>query len=205
MDAAPTPNEKERRRWNDARWVAEWPKRERLTTAITPYLMNAVHLQPGERVLDVGCGAGGTSLASANAVGPDGSVVGVDISEDLLALARVRTGEQGVDSVSYVVADMQVDRLDGDFDVAISQFGVMFFDEPTTAFSNIRSHVHAGGRLVFACWQWIDRNPWHTGPAMRPFVPPVPVPALGKSPTGPFALGDPEETTDTLVRAGFTD
>jgi SAM-dependent methyltransferase len=167
--------------------------------------MEVAGLQAGERVLDIGCGAGGTTLASASAVGPGGAVTGVDLSEGLVALARTRTSEAKVDNVEFVVADMQTDRMAGQFDVALSQFGVMFFDEPSAAFANIRAHLHRSGRLVFACWQSVDRNPWHTGSALRPFVPAPKVPPVGKSPTGPFALGDPEETTDILHRAGFDD
>jgi SAM-dependent methyltransferase len=204
-DGVVVPNEAERRRWNDPRWVAEWPKRERLTTSVTPSLMGIAGLQVGDRVLDIGCGAGGTTLASAAAVGPDGSVTGVDISEGLLALARARTSEANVGTVEYVLADMQTDHVAGEYDVALSQFGVMFFDEPSAAFANIRGHVRPGGRLVFACWQSIDRNPWHTSSALRPFLPAPRVPGPGKSPPGPFALGDPEETTDILQRAGFGD
>jgi SAM-dependent methyltransferase len=207
MDRAlpPPPNEKERRRWNDPRWVARWPEREALTTSVTAYVMDEVALQPGESVLDIGCGGGGTSLIAGLQVQPKGSVTGVDISEDLLALARQRARDAGVGNVDYRLADMQLERLEVTFDVAISQFGVMFFDEPSAAFANIRSHLRPGGRLVFACWQTVDRNPWHTGRVLRPYVPAAPVPGPGKSPTSPFALGDPEETTDILDRAGFTE
>ncbi len=206
MDGASSlSNEKERRRWNDPRWVARWPEREALTTAVTGYLMDEAGLLVGDSVLDIGCGGGGTSLAAALRVRPNGSVIGVDISEDLLTLARQRALHAAVDTVTYRVADMQVEDLGETFDIAISQFGVMFFDEPSAAFANIRNHLRPDGHLVFACWQSVDRNPWHTSRVLRPFVPPVSVPGPGKSPTSPFALGDPEETTDILDRAGFTD
>jgi SAM-dependent methyltransferase len=204
-EKSPPPNEAERRRWNDARWVDQWPKRERLTTSVSPKLMEMAALQEGERVLDIGCGAGGTSMISAEAVGSSGSVVGADISDGLVELARTRTADAGIGNATYLVADMQTAELDAVFDIALSQFGVMFFDEPSAAFANIRRHVRPGGRLVFACWQNIDRNPWHTSPALRSFVPEPRVPAAGKSPTGPFVLADPEETTDILSRAGFED
>ena len=101
---------------------------------------------------------------------------------------------------------MQTDTVDGGpFDVAISQFGVMFFDEPVAAFANIRAHLRPGGRLAFACWQVAERNPWFFAPAIASFLSPPPAPAPGKSPTGPFALGDPEQTADTLRSAGFED
>jgi len=198
-------NEAERRRWNDPRWVAKWPNRERLTTSVTPKLMEIAQLQVSERVLDIGCGAGSSTLASAVAVGAGGAVTGADVSEGLLALALARTRDAQVQNVELVVADMQTDRVDGAYDVALSQFGVMFFDQPLAAFANIRSHLRPGGRLVFACWQNVDRNPWHTGSALRPFVSPPKVPEVGKSPTSPFALADPEETTDILTMAGFAD
>ena len=88
-------NEAERRRWNDARWTAVWPKRERLTDAVTAYVLDAAALQPGERVLDVGSGGGKTSIAAARAVGPTGAVVGADISTPLRALAERRAVESG--------------------------------------------------------------------------------------------------------------
>ena len=204
-DGEAVPNAAERRRWNDPRWIAQWPKRERLTTSVTPSLMESAALRAGDRVLDIGCGSGGTTLASGSAVGNDGAVTGVDISEGLVALAQARALDAKSGNIEYVVADMQTDRVAGEYDVALSQFGVMFFDEPSAAFANIRAHLRHGGRLLFACWQTIDRNPWHTSSVLRPFVPAPKVPPLGKSPTGPFVLGDPEETTDILERAGFED
>jgi SAM-dependent methyltransferase len=199
-------NEGERQRWNDEQWAALWPKRERLTDSITPFLLDAAALQPGEHVLDVGCGGGLTSLAAARAVGLEGAVVGADLSAPLSALATRRAGEAGAERVRFCVVDMQTDTVaGGPFDVALSQFGVMFFDEPVTAFGNIRAHLKPGGRIVFACWQTGDRNPWFFASAIAEHLPPPPTPAPGKSPTGPFTLGDPVQTASILRSAGFVD
>ena len=95
-------------------------------------------------------------------------------------------------------------RARAPFDAAVSQFGVMFFDEPVTAFANIRRHVAPSGRLAFACWQPVERNPWFIGPALAGLAPPPPPPAPGKSPTGPFSLSDPERVDEILSGAGWT-
>jgi SAM-dependent methyltransferase len=198
------PNESEHRRWNADHWSTAWPKRERLTDEVTGCLLDASSLRPGERVLDIGYGGGKTSLAAAEAVGLEGAVVGVDISEPLNRLASRRAAEGGVANVSFHVADMQTDRLEGGpFDAAISQFGVMFFDEPVTAFSNVRSHLRQAGRMAFACWQGLEQNPWFFAPAVAEFVPPPPDVAPGKSATGPFALADADHTRAVLKAAGF--
>ena len=199
-------NEVERRRWNDEQWAAAWPKRERMTDAVTGLVLDAAALRAGERVLDVGCGGGRTSIAVARLVGPEGAVVGADISTPITALAKRRAEEADVANVTFRVVDMQVEKVDGGpFDVALSQFGVMFFDEPAAAFANIRAHLRPGGRIAFGCWQSMERNPWFFGHAIANLLPPPPVPASGKSLTGPFSLADVEQTTGTLGAAGFTD
>lgn len=198
-------NRAERERWNDDQWTAAWPDREPLTDAATPALLQVADLQPGERVLDVGCGGGRSALEAARAVGETGSVVGADLSEALLELARARADAAGATHVTFALADAQTDRITGAlFDVVVSQFGVMFFDRPDRAFANIRSHLVPGGRLVFACWQGVESNPWHTGTVLRAFAPP-PRPAMGGdgSQPGPFSLGDPDRTMAMLERAGF--
>ena len=193
-------NEVERRRWNDEQWATVWPKRERLTDAVTAFVLDAAALRPGERVLDVGCGGGKTSLAAARLVGPGGAVVGADLSTPLTALAERRAADADAQNVSFRVVDMQVETLEGaPFDIALSQFGVMFFDEPAAAFANIRAHLRPGGRIVFACWQAIERNPWFFAPAIANLLPPPPEPLPGKSPTGPFSLADPGRTAETAV------
>lgn len=197
-------NEAERRRWNDAYWVSIWPKREAFTDAITPYLIDALELKPGERVLDIGSGGGRATIAAAQAVGATGRATGADISTALTALATQRARDAGADNVSFRVADVQQESVAGaPFDVAMSQFGVMFFDDPVIAFTNIRAQLAPSGRIAFACWQTMDRNPWFLGAALVGLVPPPPPPAPGKSPTGPFALGDPERTQGILESAGF--
>lgn len=196
-------NEAERRRWNDPYWASVWPHREQVTSSVTGYLLE--HLQPaeGERILDVGSGGGVATLAIGPRAG-SGAVVGADISAPLVDLARQRARERGLDNVSFVVADVQHDAVPGaPFDAVTSQFGVMFFDEPGRAFANLRAQTAPTGRIVFACWQELERNPWFAGPALAPFVPPPPPPAPGKSPTGPFSLGDARATTALLETSGW--
>ncbi len=196
-------NEAERRRWNDHAWAAAWPKRERLTTAVTDVLLDQLRLQPADAVLDVGTGGGVAALAAALIVG-DGTVVGADISGPLVELARERGEAQSATNVSFVVADVQNEPVPGGpFDAAISQFGVMFFDEPEAAFANIRGQLVSGGRLGFACWRALDLNPWFPGPALAGIAPPPPPPAPGKSPTHPFSLSDPQRTAGILEASGW--
>jgi ubiquinone/menaquinone biosynthesis C-methylase UbiE len=199
-------NEFERRRWNDEGWAALWPRRERLTDKVTEYLLAALALRAGERVLEVGSGGGKTALAAAEAVGGKGAVVGADLSAPLNRLAEQRVSEAGAGNVTCCLADVQTDTVEGGpCDAAMSQFGVMFFDEPVMAFRNIRAHLKPGGRIAFACWQAIEANPWFFASAVAEFAPPPPAPAPGKSPTGPFALADPDTATHILQSAGFAD
>ena len=194
----------ERRRWNDAYFASVWPKREVMTSAVTDILLGHLGLCDGERVLDIGSGGGSTTIAAGHRVEPGGSVVGADISVPLVDLARTRAAEQRATNVSFHVADVQRDTVPGaPFDAAVSQFGVMFFDEPATAFANIRRHLVPGGRLAFGCWQAMEKNPWFVGPAVAAYVPPPPPPAPGKSPTGPFSLSDPDRVREILAEAGW--
>jgi SAM-dependent methyltransferase len=199
-------NAAERRRWNDERWASVWPKRERMTDAISPFVLAAAALRPGERVLDIGCGGGRLSLAAARAVGAGGSVVGADLSAPLGALAEQRAREEGADNVEFRRLDMQTDRIPGDpFTVAISQFGVMFFDDPVAAFGNIRAQLAPQARIAFACWQRLEDNPWHFASAIAEFLPASPPAAAGTTLPGPFALADPTRTAQILTAAGFRD
>lgn len=200
----PEANEAQRRRWNDDEWVAVWPKREALTDAVTPYLLDALVLRPDERVLDVGCGGGKPTIAAARAVGPAGTAIGADISKPLTELAARRAAEAHVNNVMFRVADVQIEPIaEGPFDVVMSQFGVMFFDEARKAFANIHAHLAPAGRMVFACWQTFERSPWSVATVLGGIVPPPPEPAPGKNAVGPFTLGDPEHTRGILEAAGF--
>jgi SAM-dependent methyltransferase len=199
-------NEVESRRWNDPGWTTAWQYREKLTDAVSPYLLQAIDARPGQRVCDIGCGGGTLTLALAAAVAPEGEVVGCDISAPLVDVARGRAERSGQDNVRFVQMDVQTDSLvDEPFDQVVSQMGVMFFDEPAVAFAAIRGLLTQGGRLVFACWQGVEHNPWHVRTALRPLLPAPPTPPPGKSPVGPFVLGDDEYVRDLLDAAGFAD
>jgi SAM-dependent methyltransferase len=197
-------NEGESVRWNDEQWAAAWPQRERLTNEVSPFLLDAAGAGAGQRVCDIGCGGGMLTLALAQRVGLGGEAIGIDISAPLLELARSRASEAAVSNARFVQMDMQTGVLGGEpLDLAVSQFGVMFFDEPTVAFAAIRRHLIPGGRLVFACWQGVECNPWYGRGALRSLLAPPPTPPPGKSPIGPFVLGDDEYVRDVLTAAGF--
>jgi SAM-dependent methyltransferase len=201
---ATKPNAMERRRWNDAYWTATWPAREALTGSVTAGLLERLGLRDGERVLDVGSGAGTTTIAVARAVAPSGSVVGADLSAPLVDLATHAATRERVDNVRFVVVDVQTDPLPGGpFTVAMSQFGVMFFEEPVTALANVRAHVDGDGRLAFACWQPAAKNPWYLGHALAGLLPAPAPPAPCAHATGPFAFGDPTDVEGLLAAAGW--
>jgi SAM-dependent methyltransferase len=158
----------------------------------------------GERVVDVGCGCGATTLALAQAVGPTGSVLGVDVSAPMLARARQRARE--VAWITLVEADAATYAFEPRADLLFSRFGVMFFADPTAAFSNLRRALTPHGRLAFICWRALADNPWLALPlaAAKRVVslqgPPPPTDA-----PGPLSFADPQRVRTILGGAGFAE
>jgi ubiquinone/menaquinone biosynthesis C-methylase UbiE len=158
-------------------------------------LRAAAGIRTGERVLDVGCGAGQTTREAARAAAP-GAVLGVDLSAQALERARQRTAAEGLRNVTYEQADAQVHRFEPEgFDVAISRFGVMFFADPDAAFANIARALRPGGRLVALVWQPRGDNAWAVAIDA----------AFDEAPgdESAFSLGDRAVTEPILARAGF--
>jgi SAM-dependent methyltransferase len=170
------------------------------------WAMERLGLEVGQRVLDVGCGLGRTTRALAREVGPEGRVVGLDISEGMLQAARDHAAQAGVANVEFVLGDAQVHELAaGAFDAAYSRFGVMFFADPVAAFANIHRSLRPGGRISFVCWQSGLENEWALVPAAAAMAALGVAPRLpGPEEPGPFSLADPARVRSILEGAGFS-
>jgi SAM-dependent methyltransferase len=185
-------------------WVANHARLDAMLAVFGQAAIEAAAPAAGERVLDVGCGAGASSLALADRVGADGQVLGVDISEPLIGRARA-LAPPGT-PVLFRVADASSAELpDGAFDILFSRFGVMFFDDPTGAFTHMRRALRPGGRVAFVCWRGLAENDWVRLPmlAIKGIVPPTASP--DPEAPGPFSFGDQGRVARILTAAGFTD
>ncbi len=168
--------------------------------------MRALAPAPGERIIDVGCGCGQTTLELAARVTSSGAVTGADISQPMLEVARARVVPGGSATPEFRQVDAQTGDLgEGVFDAAFSRFGVMFFSDPVAAFTNLRKALKPDGRLAFVCWQPLQENLWMRAPmeAALPFLPPSP--PMDPTAPGPFAFADSDWVRTILTDAGFTD
>jgi SAM-dependent methyltransferase len=164
--------------------------------------LEGAQLRQGERVVDIGCGTGASSIALAERVGPSGLVLGVDVSAPMLARAAERLPPGA--PVKFVRADATTYQFEpAAFDLLFSRFGVMFFAEPARSFANLRTALKPTGRLAFACWRKFAENPWLRVPlrAALEHVPPLPRP--GPEHPGLFSFANEQRVHRILADAGF--
>lgn len=201
------PNTDQSEYWNTApgkQWIRFEDELDGIFTSVTHRLLEHARPSPGERVLDVGCGTGANSMAFARAVGPEGSVLGIDISQQLLGRAEQRWRDAGLNQASHLLADAQTHRFaPASFDLLASRFGVMFFDDPVGAFTNMVESLRHGGRLSFVAWAPIPQNPWFEVPrdaAVKQLGTPAPSPPNAP---GPLAFQDTDYVIQILREAGL--
>jgi SAM-dependent methyltransferase len=203
----PTDNSEQIAEWNGAlgqRWVAMQRDIDRIVVPFGNSALKAAAPQPGERVIDIGCGCGDTSIEIARLVGAAGSVLGVDVSQPMLEVARSRARLVNCAHLAFRDGDASEAELPANIDLLFSRFGVMFFSEPSPAFSHLRTSLRAGGRCVFVCWRTPRDNPWAMTPlsAARTAMGLTQPPADPHAP-GPFAFADEARLRGILSDAGF--
>lgn len=192
--------------WNGAEgdyWAAHAAGYEGVSAGLRPQLFAAAAIVDGEHVLDIGCGAGLTSRVAAAAT-PSGRVLGIDLSRAMLDRAAALARAEGLVNVRFAQGDAQVYPFDEEFDVAMSQFGSMFFGDPVAAFRNIGSALRHGGRLALMSWQEMARTEWALA-VRRALAAGRPLPDTAPSGPGPYAHADPDVVRRILTGAGFVD
>ena len=203
-----TANHDQSEAWNGEsgqRWVQDPDRRDRVIAPVGEALLAAAAPQPGEHVLDIGCGCGATTLAAAWAVAPHGAVTGIDLSQPMLDVARSRRDQAGATNVELIDGDAQTYTFSPTHDLVISRFGTMFFADPTAAFTNIARALRPGGRLCIATWQHLAANDWLTIPGAALLEYGTMPATAGDEGPGMFAQSDPEKVADVLTAAGYVD
>ena len=203
----PADNSEQIAEWNGAlgeRWVAKRQEINRLVVPFGDAALKAAAPQPGERAIDIGCGCGDTAIEIARLVGPAGSVLGIDVSQPMLEVARSRGALADCAHLAFRDGDASEAALPANIDLLFSRFGVMFFSHPSEAFSHLRKSLRRGGRCVFVCWRTPRDNAWAMTPlsAARTAMGVTPAPADPNAP-GPFAFADEERLRAILSGAGF--
>jgi SAM-dependent methyltransferase len=185
-------------------WAEQHERQDRALAGLAEATLGLAAPRSGERVLDIGCGSGTTILELAARVGPDGHVLGADISEQSVARARERIAAAGLPQAEVICADAASHPFaPGSLDLAFSRLGVMFFSDPVVAFANVRRAMKPEGRLALAVFRKPEENPWPNAPldAVRHLLPPL-TPAAREGP-GMFSWGDPVRVHRILKDAGF--
>jgi len=166
--------------------------------------LDALRLEPGTRVVDVGCGWGDTAIALAHKTGPTGYVLGVDCVDAFLDRAREEARNQDLENVEFVAGDVERYPFDNAFHMAFSRFGMMFFENPVAAMRNVRAALRPGGELMFIVWREAKDNPWlgMAKEVVLDFLPPPGEDARTCGP-GPFSMANPDVVSRQLEIAGF--
>lgn len=155
-------NDKQKTYWSEIaapKWLSLGGAMEARLAPVSDAVIEEAALKQGERVLDIGCGAGLTSLEAARAVGPTGHVLGVDIAAPMIDAARDLAKNAEMAHLDFMLGDAQTDIFAPPANVLISRFGVMFFEDPVAAFANLRRSVTPGARMVFVAWAPLQDNP----------------------------------------------
>ena len=205
----PADNSEQIAEWNGTlgqRWVEMQREIDRIVVPFGNAALNAAAPQPGNRVIDIGCGCGDTSIAIARIVGDAGAVLGIDVSRPMLEVARSRGALANCAHLVFRNADASDADLPANTDLLFSRFGVMFFSQPSQAFGHLRKSLRSGGRCVFVCWRAPRDNAWAMTPlsAARAAMGVTPPPADPDAP-GPFAFADEGRLRAILSSAGFGD
>src|SRR6266404_5890713 len=192
--------------WNGPggqRWANRQQAQDVVLAPIADLLIDRARPKAGERVIDVGCGSGATTIAFARKVAPSGHAFGVDISGPMLARARESAPKEL--PVDFVLADATVYPFDpASFDLLASRFGVMFFADPALSFVNMRKALRPSGRLAFACWREPRENPFFMAPLAAAYKHVPKLPQQGPEDPGPFAFASEARARRILGEAGFT-
>jgi ubiquinone/menaquinone biosynthesis C-methylase UbiE len=191
--------------WNGPagqRWVRRQEEQDALLAPVAELLLERTAARAGEVVLDIGCGWGGIAIALAARVAPGGRVLGVDVSELMLARAR-ELAPPGL-PIEFVLGDASVYPFEpGKADLLVSRFGVMFFADPVRSFANMRRGLHSGARVAFACWREPHENPWLMLPLQEAYRHVPRLPDVGPEDPGAFSFAAESRVRDILDRAGF--
>lgn len=191
--------------WNAAsgrKWAEDADKMDAMMREMADAAIAAASPAPGETVIDVGCGSGGTTLLLADAVGAHGHVLGIDVSHPMLEVARARAG--GRENVSFLEADASSHVFHGrGADLIFSKFGVMFFADPEAAFRNLHQALKPSGRIAFICWRPMADNPFALLPTQAALKHLPPQPRPDPNAPGPFAFADAVRVGHILTQAGF--